>query len=116
MTSRPTPSPTSSSAAAGGAAAAGRESGSFRALRILSACEGVSFVLLLVCSVLKRTTGPDLVPVMGPVHGVLFVAAVVLVLANYGRLRWGVLFTVVMLTIGSPGLHFPVVASQRAER
>ena len=87
-------------------------SGSFRALRVVAACEGVSFVLLLVCSVLKRTTGPDLVPVMGPVHGVLFLAAVLLVLANHPRLRWGGLFTLVMLTVGSPGLHFPVRATR----
>ena len=90
------------------------ESTVFRALRVVAACEGISFVLLLVCSVLKRTTGPDLVPVLGPVHGVLFVAVVVLVLANLRRLRWGWFFTLVMLTIGSPGVHFPVQATERA--
>ena len=83
----------------------------FRALRVVAACEGVSFVLLLVCSVLKRTTGPDLVPVMGSVHGLLFVSAVLLVLTDLPRLRWGWLFTLVMLTVGSPGLHFPVRAT-----
>lgn len=87
------------------------ESRSFAALRVLSACEGVSFALLLVCSVLKRTTGPDLVPVMGSVHGALFLACVALVVVNLRRLRWGWFFTLVMITIGSPGLHFPVVAS-----
>ena len=38
---------------------------------------GVSFLLLLVCSVLKRTTEFNAVPVMGSVHGVLFILYVV---------------------------------------
>ena len=88
-----------------------RDTASLTALSVLSACEGVSFVLLLVCSVLKRTTGPDLVPVMGPIHGVLFLGCVLLVLSNLSRLRWGWFFTLVMLTVGSPGLHFPVRAT-----
>ncbi len=79
-----------------------------RALRAVAFVEMVSFGVLLVCSVLKRTTGPDLVPVMGSVHGALFVALVLLVLANLRALRWGALFTVVMLTVGSPGAHFAV--------
>ena len=55
------------------------EPAALRALRVVALVEGISFVVLLVCSVLKRTTDLDLVPVMGPVHGVLFVALVVLV-------------------------------------
>lgn len=87
---------------------------SLRALRVVAPVEGVSFVLLLVCSVLKRTTGPDLVPVMGPVHGVLFLALVVLVLDNLRTLGWGAVFTLVMLTVGSPGAHFAVRATRPA--
>ena len=83
-----------------------------RALRVVALLEGLSFLVLLVGSVLKRTTDTDVVPVLGPVHGVLFVAVVLLVLANLRRLRWGVLFTVVMLTIGSPGVHFAVRATR----
>jgi integral membrane protein len=47
-------------------------------LRLVSAPEAVSFLLLLVCSVLKRTTDFNAVPVMGSVHGVLFIGYVLL--------------------------------------
>ena len=77
-----------------------------RLLRAVAVAEGLSFVVLLVGSVLKRTTSTDLVPVLGPVHGALFVALVVLVLGQLSVLRWGPVFTVAMLTVGSPGAHF----------
>jgi integral membrane protein len=82
------------------------------ALRVVALLESLSFAVLLVGSVLKRTTGPDLVPVLGPVHGALFVALVLLVLACLPRLRWAPWFTLVMLTIGSPGAHFAVRATR----
>ena len=83
-----------------------------RALRLVALLETVSFAVLLVGSLLKRTTGPDLVPVLGPLHGALFLALVVLVLASLDRLRWSWWFTLVMLTIGSPGAHFAVRATR----
>lgn len=83
-----------------------------QALRVVALLESLSFALLLVGSVLKRTTGPDLVPLLGPVHGALYVGLVVLVLANLERLRWSLWFTLVMLTIGSPGAHFAVRATR----
>ena len=82
------------------------------ALRVVALVETVSFVVLLVGSLLKRTTGPDLVPVLGPLHGALFVALVVLVLATRRRLGWSLWFTGVMLTIGSPGAHWAVRATR----
>ncbi len=45
-------------------------------LRLVSGPEGLSFLLLLVCSVLKRTTSFDAVPVMGTIHGILFISYV----------------------------------------
>jgi integral membrane protein len=84
------------------------------ALRVVALLETVSFAVLLVGSVLKRTTGPDLVPVLGPLHGGLFLGLVVLVLAGLGRLRWSWWFTLLMLTIGSPGAHFAVRATRTA--
>ena len=81
-------------------------------LRVVALLESLSFAVLLVGSVLKRTTGPDLVPVLGPVHGALYVALVVLVLACLPRLRWAPWFTLVMLTVGSPGAHFAVRATR----
>jgi integral membrane protein len=83
-----------------------------RALRVVALLETVSFAVLLVCSVLKRTTDLDLVPVLGPLHGGLFVALVLLVLASLDRLRWSWWFTLLMLTIGSPGAHFAVRATR----
>ena len=82
-----------------------------RALRVVALVEGVSFVLLLISSALKRTTEVDLVHVLGPVHGTLFLALVLLVLAQLRTLRWGPVFTLVMLTIGSPGAHFALRAT-----
>lgn len=79
-----------------------------RALRVVAVLEGLSFAVLLVASLLKRTTDLDLVPVLGPLHGALYVALVVLALASYERLRWSPGFLLLMLTLGSPGFHFPL--------
>lgn len=87
---------------------------SMRALRVIALLESVSFAVLLVGSVLKRTTETDLVPLLGPLHGALFLGLVVLVLANLEHLRWAWWFTLVMLTIGSPGAHFAVHATRRS--
>lgn len=59
-----------------------------RRLRLVSAPEAVSFLLLLVCSVLKRTTEFDAVPVMGMIHGVLFIAYVLFLADAWNRARW----------------------------
>ena len=83
-----------------------------KALRVVALLETISFAVLLVGSVLKRTTELDIVPVLGPLHGALFVALIFLVLANLARLRWSWWFTLVMLTIGSPGAHFAVRATR----
>ncbi|WTJ74527.1 DUF3817 domain-containing protein [Kitasatospora sp. NBC_01539] len=57
-------------------------------LRLVSGPEGLSFLLLLVCSVLKRTTDFNAVPVMGMVHGVLFVLYVVFLALAWQQQRW----------------------------
>ncbi|MEU6387073.1 DUF3817 domain-containing protein [Streptomyces bauhiniae] len=59
-----------------------------RRLRLVSAPEAVSFLLLLLCSVLKRTTDFNGVPVMGTVHGVLFVLYVIFWLDAWNRTKW----------------------------
>ncbi|MEU6539441.1 DUF3817 domain-containing protein [Streptomyces sp. NPDC047000] len=59
-----------------------------RRLRLVSAPEAVSFLLLLLCSVLKRTTDFNAVPVMGSVHGVLFILYVVFWADAWNRARW----------------------------
>ncbi|MFF0204723.1 DUF3817 domain-containing protein [Streptomyces sp. NPDC005017] len=59
-----------------------------RRLRLVSTPEAVSFLLLLVCSVLKRTTDFNAVPVMGAVHGLLFVLYVLFWLDAWNRAKW----------------------------
>ncbi|MGR8008227.1 DUF3817 domain-containing protein [Streptomyces hypolithicus] len=59
-----------------------------RRLRLVSAPEAVSFLLLLVCSVLKRTTEFNAVPVMGAIHGLLFVLYVLFWLDAWNRTKW----------------------------
>jgi integral membrane protein len=85
---------------------------SWRALRVVALLETLSFAVLLVGSVLRRTTDLDPVPVLGALHGGLYVALVVLVLANWRRLAWAPWFGLVMLTVGSPGAHFAVAATE----
>ncbi|MFD8258108.1 DUF3817 domain-containing protein [Streptomyces griseoluteus] len=59
-----------------------------RRLRLVSAPEAVSFLVLLLCSVLKRTTDFNAVPVMGAIHGVLFVLYVLFWLDAWNRAKW----------------------------
>ncbi|WP_406273796.1 DUF3817 domain-containing protein [Streptomyces sp. NBC_00191] len=61
---------------------------SLHRLRLVSAPEAVSFLLLLVCSVLKRTTEFNAVPVMGAIHGVLFILYVLFWLDAWNRTKW----------------------------
>jgi integral membrane protein len=59
-----------------------------RRLRLVSAPEAVSFLLLLVCSVLKRTTDFNAVPAMGMIHGILFILYVIFWADSWNRARW----------------------------
>ncbi|MEI5101501.1 DUF3817 domain-containing protein [Streptomyces sp. PmtG] len=59
-----------------------------RRLRLVSAPEAVSFLLLLLCSVLKRTTDFNAVPAMGMIHGLLFVLYVLFWLDAWNRTKW----------------------------
>ncbi|MFI6015062.1 DUF3817 domain-containing protein [Streptomyces sp. NPDC051243] len=59
-----------------------------RRLRLVSAPEAVSFLILLVCSVLKRTTEFDAVRPMGMIHGVLFILYVIFWADAWNRTKW----------------------------
>ncbi|MFE9608776.1 DUF3817 domain-containing protein [Streptomyces sp. NPDC006012] len=59
-----------------------------RRLRLVSAPEAVSFLLLLICSVLKRTTDFNAVPVLGAIHGVLFILYVIFWADAWNRAKW----------------------------
>ena len=65
-----------------------RTAAALRRLRLVSVPEAVSWLLLLVASVLKRTTDVDPVPVLGPVHGGLFILYVLCWLAAWRRAGW----------------------------
>ncbi|GGJ35942.1 DUF3817 domain-containing protein [Streptomyces brasiliensis] len=68
-----------------------------RRLRLVSAPEAVSFLVLLLCSVLKRTTDFNAVPVMGAIHGVLFILYVVFWADAWNRAKW---------SLGTAALYF----------
>jgi integral membrane protein len=55
---------------------------------LVSKLEGCSFLLLLICSVLKRTTDFNAVPVMGVVHAVLFLGLLALIVEMKLKLNW----------------------------
>lgn len=57
-------------------------------LRLVSAPEAVSFLLLLLCVVLKSTTSFNAVPTMGWVHGVLFILYGLFWLESWYRKKW----------------------------
>jgi integral membrane protein len=59
-----------------------------RRLRLVSGPEAVSFLVLLVCSVLKRTTDFNAVPVMGAIHGVLVILYVIFWADAWNRAKW----------------------------
>jgi integral membrane protein len=66
--------------------------------RTVAYVEALSFLALLVASFVKRATeGPDLVPVLGPIHGVIFVVYVILVLKVRAGQDWGLGRTILVI-------------------
>ncbi|MEO5878237.1 MAG: DUF3817 domain-containing protein, partial [Streptosporangiaceae bacterium] len=61
-----------------------------RAFRVVSLAEATSFlVLLLIAMPLKYGAEQEIgVKIMGPIHGVLFLAYVAMVLLTFRRLSW----------------------------
>lgn len=58
-------------------------------LRLISVIEAISFLILLVFAVIKRTNDWPLgVQIMGPIHGVLFLTYVLAVLDLRKRMAW----------------------------
>jgi integral membrane protein len=59
------------------------------ALRAVAVAEAISWLALIVATVVKYTADhPIGVKILGPIHGVLFIAYVVLALAVRAQLRW----------------------------
>lgn len=84
-----------------------------RRLGAVATAESISFAVLLVGSVLRRTTELDLVPVLGALHGVLFIALVAGLVLTWRRLGWSPLFWLATATVLSPGAHWIVAAERR---
>lgn len=67
-------------------------------LRVVSLLEGISFLILLTASVVKRTAEEEIgVQIMGPVHGFLFICYVILALDVRGKLKWDAMTTAKVL-------------------
>jgi integral membrane protein len=71
---------------------------SLRTFRYVAIAEATSFLALLVASVLKRTAdAPIGVTVLGPVHGLLFIAYVLLALSLRPDMGWTTKTTLLVL-------------------
>ena len=58
-------------------------------MRYIALAEATSFLALLVASVIKRTGGGELgVQILGPIHGLLFIAYVVIALNLRPQAGW----------------------------
>jgi integral membrane protein len=58
-------------------------------MRYIALAEATSFIALLIASFVKRTGGGELgVQVLGPIHGLLFIAYVVIALNVRSQLGW----------------------------
>ena len=74
---------------------------SIRLFKMVALAEAASYLLLLGASVAKRTLDAhELVTVMGPIHGVLFLAYVALALYVRPQLRWSG-WTTVMVVVAA---------------
>ena len=61
-----------------------------RRLRLISVPEGVSWIVLAVCTVIKYGVDPDVdvARVLGPIHGVLFILYVLFWADAWNRTKW----------------------------
>jgi len=86
-----------------------------RWFRIVAVAEAVSWLLLIVATIVKYSADAPLgVHVMGPIHGVLFIAYVILTLEVRRRLSWDGRTTLVVLAESIvPGGGF--LAARRAD-
>jgi integral membrane protein len=71
---------------------------SLKTFRIVALAEATSFLMLLVASVLKRTADADiLVTILGPIHGFLFIAYVLIALGIRSDQGWDTRTTLLVL-------------------
>jgi integral membrane protein len=71
---------------------------SIRWFKVIALAEAVSYLVLLAASVAKRTLDAhELVSVIGPIHGVIFLAYVAFALYVREQLRWSGWTTVMVI-------------------
>jgi len=75
---------------------------SLRNLRWISTIEAVSYLALLAGTIIKRSGGTEAgVTIIGPIHGVLFLAFAMMILINYQMLRWPLWKAIAAIFLGS---------------
>ncbi|MDQ2796550.1 MAG: DUF3817 domain-containing protein [Actinomycetota bacterium] len=89
-----------------------------RIFRVVAVVEAISWLILIVATIVKYSTNPHKqlgVQIMGPVHGVLFLAYVALVLfAVRRKVKWDARTTLIVLADSIiPGGGF--VAARRSD-
>lgn len=89
-----------------------------RAFRVVAVVEAISWLILIVATIVKYSTDPHQelgVQIMGPVHGVLFLIYVALVLFEVRRrVNWDARTTLIVLADAViPGGGF--VAARRSD-
>lgn len=89
-----------------------------RVFRVVAVVEAISWLVLIVATIVKYSTDPHKqlgVQIMGPVHGVLFLAYIVLVLFEVRRkVDWDARTTLIVLADSViPGGGF--VAARRSD-
>ncbi|MDT4956473.1 MAG: hypothetical protein QOG22_2393 [Pseudonocardiales bacterium] len=68
------------------------------AFRAIAVAEAISWLALIVATIVKYTADqPVGVKILGPIHGVLFIAYVVLALAVRAQLRWNAKTSLIVL-------------------
>lgn len=88
-----------------------------RQLRAVSIVESLSYLLLLAAMVWHRVIdGPDTTPVMGLVHGVIYLVYAAVVLAAHRRHGWPAQQTVLLLAVAAVPLGGFWVAHRVADR
>ena len=66
--------------------------------RTVALLEAISYLALLVAAFVKRVIeGPDVVPVLGPIHGILFLAYLLLTLMIRDEQGWTLGQTLIVL-------------------
>ena len=71
---------------------------SLKTFRVVALAEATSFLLLLVASVLKRTADAEIgVTILGPIHGLLFIAYVLIALGVRPQEGWDARTTLLVL-------------------